>query len=282
MARRVIDNITPGWQQIGAVWLPLPHLIQLFPTQIDFFYRTGVFGSLVSIASFGLTAYAAARLVLAITGSTAGAATAVALLVLNPNLLYLQATPMTEPLLLAVTFLTVLWLYEWLVSDADEVPPRLGWLLFAAAWTRYEAWLIVASGSRGGRPALWRRGTSCSARSSVAPGSWAIWPGAAVAIFLINSRITVGSWFVAGGFYAFDPTYAGQVAKTLIAVWWGTHQMSGYLVELVALAVAAAFMMRALTKRGGCPAAVTRRAVRAGGPPLLRVRLRVIRSASAT
>ncbi len=29
VARRVIDSITPGWQQIGAVWLPLPHLIQI-------------------------------------------------------------------------------------------------------------------------------------------------------------------------------------------------------------------------------------------------------------
>ena len=35
VARRVIDSLTPGWQQIGAVWLPLPHLIQLLPTQID-------------------------------------------------------------------------------------------------------------------------------------------------------------------------------------------------------------------------------------------------------
>ena len=25
VARRVIDSLTPGWKQIGAVWLPLPH-----------------------------------------------------------------------------------------------------------------------------------------------------------------------------------------------------------------------------------------------------------------
>jgi hypothetical protein len=252
VSRRVIDNITPGWQQIGAVWLPLPHLIQLFPTQIDFFYRTGIFGSLVSIASFGLTAYAAARLVLAITGSVAGAAAAVALLVLNPNLLYLQATPMTEPLLLAVSFLTVLWLHDWLVSGADDVPPRLGWLLFAAAWTRYEAWLVLASGLAAVVYAMWRRGIPAP---TLLRRAWrlAVWPAAAVAIFLINSRITVGSWFVAGGFYEFDPTYAGQVAKTLTAVWWGTHQMSGYLVEIVALVLAAAFVVRGLARSVDAP-----------------------------
>ena len=41
VARRIIDSITPGWQQIGAVWLPLPHLLNALPVQIDFFYRTG-------------------------------------------------------------------------------------------------------------------------------------------------------------------------------------------------------------------------------------------------
>src|ERR1041384_2393864 len=87
--RRVFDNLTPGWQQIGAVWLPLPHLINLLPTQIDFFYRTGIFASAVSIACFAVSAWATSRFVRSASGSTLGAATAVALLALNPNLLYL-------------------------------------------------------------------------------------------------------------------------------------------------------------------------------------------------
>jgi hypothetical protein len=217
VARRVIDNITPGWQQIGAVWLPLPHLIQVLPTQIDLFYRTGAFGSLVSVLSFTLTAYAAARLVMLITGSAAGAVTAVALLILNPNLLYLQSTPMTEPLLLAVTFLLALWLYEWAASDSAAIPKRLCWVLFAAAWTRYEAWLVIAAALTA---ALYAKGWRASWRLG-------LWPAAAVAIFLVNSRITVGEWFVTGGFYVPDPTYQGLVGKTLISLRWGTHEMSG-------------------------------------------------------
>src|ERR1051325_10154153 len=69
VARRVFDNITPGWQQFGAVWLPLPHLINALPAQIDFFYRTGLFASLVSIVCLGISTWAIARLVLAITAS---------------------------------------------------------------------------------------------------------------------------------------------------------------------------------------------------------------------
>jgi hypothetical protein len=252
VARRVIDNITPGWQQIGAVWLPLPHLIQLFPTQIDFFYRTGTFASLVSIACFGVAAYASARLAIAITQSTLAAATTFLLLALNPNLLYLHATPMTEPLLLAASFAVVLWTYEWVVANADDVPRRLRWMLFAAAWTRYEAWLVIASALMAAVYAMWRRGVPASTivhRTSTI----SLWPAIAIALFLVNSRITVGSWFVTGGFYVPDPTYAGLVSKSLIAVWWGTHQMSGYIVEIVALVMAAVLAARAFTRAADAP-----------------------------
>src|SRR5688572_15731999 len=40
VARRVVDSMAPGWMQIGAVWLPLPHLLNLAPVQLDTLYRT--------------------------------------------------------------------------------------------------------------------------------------------------------------------------------------------------------------------------------------------------
>lgn len=248
VARRVVDNITPGWQQVGAVWLPLPHLIQLLPTQIDLFYRTGTFASLVSIACFGITAFAMARLVMLTTSSQLGATVSTALLALNPNLLYLQATPMTEPLLLAVTSLVILWLYEWAPAQQDRVPMRLGAALFAAAWTRYEAWPVIGAALAAALYASWRLGAS---RPALARRAWrlAIWPAAAVALFLVNSRITSGSWFVTGGFYVPDPAYESQAVRSVTAIWWGTHQLSTRTTELIAVAAAALFVGRALTRR---------------------------------
>src|SRR5262245_53674484 len=73
VARRVFVSLTPGWQQIGAVWLPLPHLIDLLPVQIDLFYRTGLFASIVSIVCLAITSYASSRLILHATGSSVGA-----------------------------------------------------------------------------------------------------------------------------------------------------------------------------------------------------------------
>ena len=54
VARRIFDSITPGWQQIGAVWLPLPHLLNAIPVQIDVFYRTGLSAVAISVLSFAV------------------------------------------------------------------------------------------------------------------------------------------------------------------------------------------------------------------------------------
>lgn len=248
VARRVFDNITPGWQQIGAVWLPLPHLINALPAQIDVFYRTGIFASFVSVLCLGIASWAAARLVLRTTGSPAGATIAVALLASNPNLLYLHATPMTEPLLLAATLLSVLWLYEWVEENGDRVPVRLGITLFAATWTRYEAWPILAAAIAATMYAIARRQSMTTAVRRVLRLS--AWPAAAVAIFLVNSRVTVGSWFVTDGFYVPDPTYQHEARRTLLGIWWGTHQLSGYASEIIALGAAAVALVAAGRRAG--------------------------------
>lgn len=248
VSRRILDNITPGWQQIGAVWLPLPHLIHAVPTQIDFLYRTGAFASMVSIACFGATVYAAARLVMRATGSPLGASVAAALLTLNPNLLYLQATPMTEPLLLASMFLAVLWLYEWVPLNQNTVPARLGWALFGAALIRYEAWLVIGAALSA---ALYASARIGAPREALVRRAWRLgaWPAAAVILVLVNSRVATGAWFVSSGFYEPDPAYRGHALRSLLAVWWGTHQLSTRTTEIAAIAAAALFAGRPLARR---------------------------------
>ena len=103
VARRIIDSLTPGWRQFGGVWLPLPHLLNALPAQWDWAYRTGAIAVALSIAilAWGLAAFAA-RLH-ARTGSIAATLTPPALILANPNVLYLQSTPMTEPMLIGLS-----------------------------------------------------------------------------------------------------------------------------------------------------------------------------------
>jgi hypothetical protein len=251
VARRIFDSLTPGWQQIGAVWLPLPHLLQAVPIQVDAWYRTGASASVVSIVCFGITTYALARIVLLATASRLGASVTAGLLVLNPNLLYVHTTPMTEPLALAAIALVTLWLYEWVPRNEDAVPARLGVALFAAAWTRYEAWVVIAAALAAALHASARVGASRRAlvRRASTLGAW---PAAAILLFVALSRATTGAWFTTS-FYVPDTYYDGQLARALLAVWWGTHQLSTRATEVVALGAAVLVATRALTTREHAP-----------------------------
>jgi hypothetical protein len=148
IARRVIDSHRPGLTQLGSVWLPLPHLLMIpFVACFDW-WRNGLAGlipsSLVWLAScWGI--YRLARRWL----RPAPAAVALAFFTLNPNLLYLQTTAMTEPLFVCEMVWTVLLLVEWRagLDMADVRSRRLLWpialILAAAVFTRYDGWIMA-------------------------------------------------------------------------------------------------------------------------------------------
>ena len=245
VARRVIDNLTPGWQQVGAVWLPLPHLLLLLPVQNDLLYRTGLAGTGISLVCLGLAAYAIARFVRLATGSRPGAVVGVALFVLNPNLLYLATTPMTEPLLLATTLLVLMGLAAWIESDSEAPPRWLPVLVFLTAWTRYEAWFVLAVAGILTALVMWSRGIGWNrlARRATAYAAPAI---LAALIFVVESRITVGQWFVSDGFFVPDSTYAGRAGAVITAILDGTIGLSTHV--LVYAAMTSVFVALALAR----------------------------------
>jgi hypothetical protein len=238
VARRVLDSITPGWQQIGAVWLPLPHLLNLLPAQIDAFYRTGASGVAISILSFALATGGVAWITQRLTDSTAAAVLASAAFAVNPNVLYLQSTPMTEPLLLALTLAAVALLIAW--CDGALVPPwRVGAVMALACLTRYEAWPVAASALAAAVWTRWRSGDPLAgAARQVA--AIAAWPGAALLAFAIHSRVVVGEWFTASGFFVPENKSLGRPFLALAEIGWGAHALSGTLtLTLAAIGLAA-------------------------------------------
>jgi hypothetical protein len=248
VARRVLDSLTPGWMQIGAVWLPLPHVLNLLPVQIDACYRTGSSAVALSVLSFGLMAYACTRLILDATGSRAAALSGLAVVTLNPDVLYLQSTPMTEPLLLGLTALSVALLSRWVDSDATRSRIPVGLAMAAACLTRYEAWPITVAALVVSGLALWRRGLPLPTALLRVAGL-ALFPVAAGVAFLFQSRLTVGQWFVTDGFYVADNRDAGRAFKTVASIWWASHHVNGYGVLLCGVAGAAAVLVAGLRSR---------------------------------
>jgi len=143
IARRVMDSRTPGYEQLGTVWLPLPHVLMLPLVREDRLWRNGLAGAIPSAACFvlaGLFLYAAARRVYQ---DRAPAVAALCLLALNPNLLYLQATPMTEPVMLAA--LAAVLYFTVRFGQTQGLGAVLGAALAALAGTltRYEGWFLI-------------------------------------------------------------------------------------------------------------------------------------------
>jgi hypothetical protein len=142
IARRVLDSLTPGLKQLGTPWLPLPHLLMLPFLAVDRLWQSGVGAAIPSMAAYVLGAAGIYRLVRS-RGSAALAGTAAAIYALNPNLLYLQTTAMTEPLALALFIWAVVYLSEF--TDRKQARPLAlcGLVLAAAILTRYDAWFYA-------------------------------------------------------------------------------------------------------------------------------------------
>ena len=53
---RLIDYSSPGLEQIGTVWLPLPHLMLLPFSLVDLLFKTGLAGTFISLPSIAIAA----------------------------------------------------------------------------------------------------------------------------------------------------------------------------------------------------------------------------------
>jgi hypothetical protein len=143
IARRVVDSRKPGYDQLGTVWLPLPHVLMLPLVQNDRLWRSGLAGAIPSAACFvcaGVFLYAS---LLRVARSSAVALASLGVLALNPNLLYLQATPMTETVVLAA--LMALLYFTVLFRETQSFAAVIGAAVasVAASMARYEGWFVI-------------------------------------------------------------------------------------------------------------------------------------------
>ena len=249
VARRIVDSMQPGWMQIGAVWLPLPHLLNLIPVQVDAFYRTGLSAVAFSVGGFVLGATALWAIVARATGSAPAAWAAFAVFAAHPDVLYLQATPMTESLLMGLCLLGIALTWRWVVDDATGNPWAAGTVLALACLTRYEAWPTTAAALMLSYGALVR--ASVSARPALARVAvLGIYPAIAILAFMVLSRLTVGSWLVTDGFFDIQPSLYHQPAAVLHAVHLGVRRLNGNLMTAISgagLAVVLVSIVRART-----------------------------------
>ena len=154
IARKVVDHPDDSlWQrymQIGSPWLPLQTVLMLPLVANDSLWRSGAAGSLVSMLCFVITALALFRLARHLYAKGDGEYrtvlpyVAVGIFALNPSVLFMQATPMSELVFMAALTVAVWQLQEWVNEQTGRRLAVAAAAMTMATMARYEAWAVAA------------------------------------------------------------------------------------------------------------------------------------------
>jgi hypothetical protein len=143
ISRSIFDSRTPGYDQLGTVWLPMLHLLCLPLAGNNWLWRTGLAGSIpvaLCLVIAGIFFYLAAE---EAYGSAVAAAVVLSCFMLNPNLLYLGSIPMTEVVFLAGLAALLFALLRFRTTKKARF---VGLAVAASCWmslTRYDGWFLI-------------------------------------------------------------------------------------------------------------------------------------------
>ena len=189
IARKVVDSpdnsIRQRYIQIGSPWLPLQTLAMLPLVTNDWMWRTGAAGSLVSMIFFVIAAVSLYLLARSFYGTeevpwreTLPALSA-AIFILNPSVLYMQSTPMSEVVFMGALVAAVYLLQRWVNHQTGRRLAIAAVGMTVATLARYEAWpvavvsiLIVALTSHGTSTARIRNSAVFAAIVALGPLYW--------------------------------------------------------------------------------------------------------------
>jgi hypothetical protein len=143
IAKRVVSGLTPGLAQLGGVWLPLPHLLMIPLVIFDPLWRTGLAGSIVSGISFVISAFFVFKLIFLITKNKLSAAVGSLIFITNPNMLYMQSTPMTELPLIVFSLASIYYFCLYFSENGFRPLMLAGGFGLAASLSRYDGWFLV-------------------------------------------------------------------------------------------------------------------------------------------
>src|SRR5207237_2862160 len=80
-------------------------------------------------------------------------------------------------------------------------------------------------------------------------GAIAVYPIVAIAGFLIFSRVVIGEWFVASGFFVPENKALGDPILAAAEIWWGTHTLSAHSLVMAGTVGTVALLVSGLLGR---------------------------------
>ncbi len=143
IARRVIVSRTPGLAQFGSTWLPLNAIVSAPLIWNDTLFRTGIAGSFPSMLGFVIAAVYLYRIGLLVTSSRGAGWVAAAAFMLNPSVLYMQTTAMSETASLTALIVATYYALKLLRTGHAGDLIKCSTAVAAGTLIRYENWVLA-------------------------------------------------------------------------------------------------------------------------------------------
>lgn len=145
IARRVVVGRATGLGQLGTTWLPLHTMLMLPLIWNDTLFRSGFAGAFPSMVAYVLTAIYLYRMVYFLFSARGTAWIAALIFLLNPSVLYMQSTAMSEVPLLCAATIAIYYMLRWARSyyAMDLVKSALA--VAVSAGIRYDGWALAAA-----------------------------------------------------------------------------------------------------------------------------------------
>jgi cellulose synthase/poly-beta-1,6-N-acetylglucosamine synthase-like glycosyltransferase/transposase len=143
IARRVFDNAPPGLAQLGGVWLPLPQFLMLPFIWNDFLWRTGLAGSFSTMFCYLVAVVYLFLSARRLTQDSRASFVGTLLFILNPNILYLQSTALSEIVSIATFVMTCYYFLAWTQDNQPKYLVGVAAGTFLGTLSRFDGWGLL-------------------------------------------------------------------------------------------------------------------------------------------
>jgi dolichyl-phosphate-mannose-protein mannosyltransferase len=145
IARRVVAGRATGLAQLGTTWLPLHTMLMLPLIWNDTLFHSGFAGAFPSMVTYALTAIYLYRMARLLFSSRGTAWVAALIFLLNPSVLYMQSTAMSEVPLLCGATIAIYYMVRWARSYYTMDLAKSAVAVAVSAGIRYDGWALAAA-----------------------------------------------------------------------------------------------------------------------------------------
>ena len=151
ISREIFDSLSPGFGQLGTVWLPMIHILLLPFVISNFLFHSALAGTIVSTISTAITAVILFRIARLQFDSELAGILASSLCILNLSVIYMGVVPMIELPFMMFFMISVYYIQQWYyiytTNPADAWKQyrsiiKAAFAISATTLTAYNGWLL--------------------------------------------------------------------------------------------------------------------------------------------